>query len=187
MFVWLIQWVCINIGEKKTTTNKQNCSDWCAMKQHDVSWFSLVWFLILWCTCFMVYAFLFLYFFGTENKQDSDSCWNKNLFNMNLAAFLSFPPCRPPLPPAPDPIPPPHFPHRPKKLHGFERSFLSLLQTRRINYGAECKMKIWILPTSKSAKMHNDFFKSLCNMAADPFFSNGHLRHCNKKYPMGCV
>lgn len=104
MFVWLIQWVCINIGEKK---NKQNCSDWCATKQHDVSWFSLVWFLILWCTCFMLYSFLFLYFFGTDKKQDSDSCWNKNLFNMSLAAFLSFPPCRLPLPP------PLHSPQQP--------------------------------------------------------------------------
>lgn len=70
MFVWLIQWVCINIGDlkKKKKKKKKNCSDWFATKQHDVSWFSLVWFLILWCTCFMVYSFLFLYFFGTENK-----------------------------------------------------------------------------------------------------------------------
>lgn len=48
--------------------------------------------------------------------------------------------------------PPPQFPHRPNKLHGFERSCLSLPQTQTINYGTECKKDVRILATSKTAE-----------------------------------
>ena len=79
MFVWLIQWVCINIGKK-------NCLD--LKKRSDTTYLGFD--VISNPLMYLFGCFLFLYFFGTENKQDLDGCWNKTFLTWPLW-ILCFP------------------------------------------------------------------------------------------------